>query len=205
MEKIITVTERALRKAVQTRVAEPDADDLALWLEATPAGGFQWAYDLFLDVQENIRPKDYVQSEDGITLVVPEALIGNIRGATLDLSKDLLNPGWIVDNPNVPVPTPVGGLDPKTLTGTVEERVSKVLEQVINPSIASHGGKAQLDRVEGSTAYLVLSGGCQGCGMAAATLAHGIKVALTQAVPEIEEVVDATDHASGKTPYYASH
>ena len=38
--------------------------------------------------------------------------------------------------------------------------------------------------------------------MAAATLRNGIEVALRDAIPEITEIVDVTDHAAGETPYY---
>ena len=51
-------------------------------------------------------------------------------------------------------------------------------------------------------AYLRLSGGCQGCGMASVTLSQGIEVALRDNVPEISRVVDVTDHAAGANPYY---
>ena len=56
--------------------------------------------------------------------------------------------------------------------------------------------------VEEPVAYLHLSGGCQGCGMAAVTLRQGIEAMIFEAVPEITEVVDVTDHASGTNPYY---
>jgi Fe/S biogenesis protein NfuA len=79
-----------------------------------------------------------------------------------------------------------------------------VLETQINPAIASHGGRADLVAVEEGVAYLRLSGGCQGCGMAAVTLGQGIEVAILDAVPEIERVVDVTDHASGTNPYFES-
>lgn len=203
-EKLVTVTERARLKAVQTREVEDDGADLALWLEVQPAG-MEWSYDLFLDDKTNIRPGDVVQEEEGLTIVIPADSVDNIKGATLDLSRNLLAPGWTIDNPNTPVASPaVGtGIDPADLTGTVEERVTQVLEMVINPSIASHGGRADLDHVEGDTAFLRLSGGCQGCGMASVTLSQGIKVALTQAVPEITDVQDVTDHASGSQPYFS--
>jgi Fe/S biogenesis protein NfuA len=81
-------------------------------------------------------------------------------------------------------------------------RVMAVLDRDVNPSIASHGGHAELAGVEGATAYLRLGGGCQGCGMATVTLSQGIEVAITEAVPEIERVVDVTDHASGTNPYF---
>ena len=80
----------------------------------------------------------------------------------------------------------------------------KVLEEQINPAIASHGGRADLVAVEESIAYLRLSGGCQGCSMAAATLSQGIEVAILDMVPEISEVRDVTDHASGTNPYFES-
>ncbi len=81
-------------------------------------------------------------------------------------------------------------------------RVMAVLDRDVNPSIASHGGHAELAAVEGATAYLRLGGGCQGCGMATVTLSQGIEVAITQAVSEIDRVVDVTDHASGTNPYF---
>ena len=78
----------------------------------------------------------------------------------------------------------------------------QVLDSQINPSIAAHGGHAELVAVEGDTAYLRLSGGCQGCGMASVTLSQGIEVRLKESVPEILRVVDVTDHASGTNPYF---
>jgi Fe/S biogenesis protein NfuA len=77
-----------------------------------------------------------------------------------------------------------------------------VLRDQINPAIAMHGGWAELVEVDGTTAYLRLGGGCQGCGMAAMTLRHGIERAIRAAVPEIADIIDVTDHASGANPYY---
>jgi Fe/S biogenesis protein NfuA len=80
--------------------------------------------------------------------------------------------------------------------------VIQVLDEQINPAIASHGGHAELVAVEENIAYLRLSGGCQGCGMASVTLSQGIEVAILDSVPEITEVIDVTDHATGSNPYY---
>ncbi|MFW2339047.1 MAG: NifU family protein, partial [Acidimicrobiia bacterium] len=82
------------------------------------------------------------------------------------------------------------------------ERVQHVLEHEVNPAIASHGGGARLISVEEDTVYLELMGGCQGCGMATVTLKHGIERIITEAIPEINSVVDVTDHAGGSNPYY---
>ena len=91
---------------------------------------------------------------------------------------------------------------PVDLSGDVAQRIVQVLEQRINPSIAAHGGRAELVAVEDGAVYLRLSGGCAGCGMAAVTLSQGIEVALRKAAPEITRVIDVTDHAAGTNPYY---
>ena len=80
-----------------------------------------------------------------------------------------------------------------------------VLEAQVNPSIASHGGRADLVAMDESekVVYLALSGGCQGCAMSRMTLSQGIETSLREAIPEITGVVDVTDHASGDSPYYA--
>jgi Fe/S biogenesis protein NfuA len=82
--------------------------------------------------------------------------------------------------------------------------VLTVLDAEINPAIAAHGGRADLVAVDAGVAYLRLSGGCQGCGLASVTLSQGIEVAILDGVPEIESVVDVTDHASGDNPYFES-
>ena len=82
------------------------------------------------------------------------------------------------------------------------QRLLQVLDKQINPAIAAHGGRADLVAVEEGTAYLRLSGGCAGCGMAAVTLSQGIEVAIRESVPEIVNIVDVTDHTSGTNPYY---
>ena len=94
------------------------------------------------------------------------------------------------------------GGPPPDLSGDVAQRILRVLTDQINPGIASHGGSAELVAVEDSTAYLRLSGGCQGCAMAPVTLTQGIQVAISAAAPEITDVVDVTDHANGSNPYY---
>ena len=50
--------------------------------------------------------------------------------------------------------------------------------------------------------FVKLGGGCQGCGMANATLRDGIEQMLRREVPDILEVHDVTDHESGESPYY---
>ena len=48
-----------------------------------------------------------------------------------------------------------------------------------------------------------MGGGCQGCAMSAATLTEGIRASILEAIPEIKDVVDVTDHSSGEQPFYS--
>jgi len=80
--------------------------------------------------------------------------------------------------------------------------VKEVLDTAINPTVASHGGHIALVDVLDDTVYIRLEGGCQGCGMADVTLKQGVEVQIMQAVPQIRQVLDVTDHNSGANPYY---
>ena len=82
------------------------------------------------------------------------------------------------------------------------QAILQLLEERINPSVASHGGHISLVDVTEDTAYIRLEGGCQGCGMANVTLKQGIEVEIRRAVPKITTVLDTTDHAGGSNPYY---
>jgi Fe/S biogenesis protein NfuA len=88
----------------------------------------------------------------------------------------------------------------------LSERVRYLLDSEINPQIASHGGRVSLEDIsEDGVVTLRFGGGCHGCGMADVTLKQGIETTLRSRLPEISEVRDATDHASGHNPYYRDH
>jgi Fe/S biogenesis protein NfuA len=61
-----------------------------------------------------------------------------------------------------------------------------------------------LKDVKENKAIVQMGGGCQGCGLSAVTLRQGIETAILDAVPEIEGILDATDHDEGENPYYAA-
>ena len=85
----------------------------------------------------------------------------------------------------------------------IKERVQELLDNSINPAVASHGGHVQLIDVKDNVAYIQMGGGCQGCGAADVTLKMGIERMIKEEIPEIQEILDTTDHASGQNPYYA--
>ena len=80
--------------------------------------------------------------------------------------------------------------------------IQALLDERVNPAVASHGGHISLVDVQDDTVYIRLEGGCQGCGMADVTLKQGIETEIKQAVPNITAVLDVTDHAGGTNPYY---
>jgi Fe-S cluster biogenesis protein NfuA len=87
---------------------------------------------------------------------------------------------------------------------TIREVVQHLIDTQINPGIASHGGHVRLLDVRGNAVYIEMGGGCQGCGMANVTLRHGIEKVIREMVPEVGEILDVTDHAAGRNPFYAS-
>lgn len=85
---------------------------------------------------------------------------------------------------------------------TIRDKVKKILDEMINPAVAGHGGFVELLDVKENVVYLMLGGGCQGCGMVNVTLKQGIEATLRDEIPQIAGVVDQTDHAGGNNPYY---
>jgi Fe-S cluster biogenesis protein NfuA len=81
-------------------------------------------------------------------------------------------------------------------------QIQQVLENEINPAVAAHGGRISLIDFKEGTAYIKMGGGCQGCGQADATLKQGVETTLKARLPFVLSVLDTTDHADGKNPYF---
>jgi Fe/S biogenesis protein NfuA len=199
MPEVLAITDEARATVLDVRSAEADPDSLALWVEVDGEQAGAYTYLMEFRPLAELADDVLVQHHDDLSVAIPAESVERLRGATLEF-----NGGMVMQNPNRPLPPAARIADrpDADLSGEVPQRVIQVLETQINPAIASHGGYAELVAVEDSIAYLRLSGGCQGCGMAAVTLGQGIEVAILDAVPEITEVVDVTDHASGTNPYY---
>jgi len=85
----------------------------------------------------------------------------------------------------------------------VRTRVQQVLDEMINPGVASHGGFVELLDVQDDNVFIRMGGGCQGCGAADVTLKMGIERLIRENVPQVREILDTTDHGSGQNPFYA--
>jgi Fe-S cluster biogenesis protein NfuA len=81
-------------------------------------------------------------------------------------------------------------------------KLEQVFETQVNPAVASHGGMVELVDYKNGVVYVRMAGGCQGCASSQATLKMGIERLVREAVPEVVDIVDVTNHSAGANPYY---
>jgi Fe/S biogenesis protein NfuA len=190
-ESILNVTDAAADK-IRAAKASEGSDDVALRVIAREDGA-KFRYELKLVAVDSKDADDSVVHLDGVDLYLDSESAPRLQGATLDYVEDISGSGLKFDNPNQ-----------TTLAGhPLAGRVQEILDDRVNPSLAAHGGVVSLVDIQETRVVLSFGGGCQGCGMADVTMKEGVSAQLKQQIPEITEVVDATDHTSGENPYYA--
>ena len=197
----LRVTDSALTQVLDILAAEDDPDSLALRVEVTGVRGVEYSYDLSFEERSVAEPDDLIYAQGELTVMIPVDSVDPLWGASLDLPSTEGQGGLVIRNPNRP--DTMSGFDVE-LSGTVTERIEQLLTQQINPALAAHGGFARLDQVieDDTKAVVTMGGGCQGCAVSAMTLRDGIQKAILEHIPEITEVVDATDHDAGENPFY---
>ena len=90
-----------------------------------------------------------------------------------------------------------------TIHGDFADRVRRILDTEINPTIAAHRGRVVLVEADKGWVRVRLEGGCQGCSLAEVTLRQGIEPLLRARIPEIVGLVDVTDHGAGTEPFFS--
>jgi Fe-S cluster biogenesis protein NfuA len=80
-------------------------------------------------------------------------------------------------------------------------KVAQTIDTEINPVVAGHGGHIGIVDVKDGVVFVIMAGGCQGCGMAHITLRQGVERLVKERIPEVTEVVDVTDHGGGTQPF----
>jgi Fe/S biogenesis protein NfuA len=196
---VLSIAEDALGMILQLRDNEEGEGEFALSIEVTGFRGPQFSYELAFVPLEDMADNWVLERHEDLAVIFPKADVGKLDGAALELTEQ----GLAMNNPNSPAP-PTISAPAGDLSGPLVERVQQVITEQVNPAIAAHGGGAELVSVDGTIAYLRLFGGCQGCGLAQVTLKQGIERILLESIPELSQVVDVTDHASGEDPYYQS-
>jgi Fe/S biogenesis protein NfuA len=188
---MLEITEAAKGKLQQLMV-QHSKEGYALRIAIAGRGPQGFMYQLGFVSRDTRSSEDSVVDLDGIRVLIDADTLPNFKGSTLDYVEDGFQSGFSIENPN-----PLWH-DPLSM------RVQTVLDERVNPALASHGGFVSLVEVKDDKAYVAMGGGCQGCGMASVTLNDGIIVMIKDAIPEIAEVVDVTNHAMGKNPFYRS-
>jgi Fe/S biogenesis protein NfuA len=178
------------KEQILAAIAEEERKGLGLRVAITGKGpaGFRYSLDLVAP-GENL-PDDLVVEEGDFKIFVDKKSAPKLEGSTIDFVIRLQESGFKFDNPN------------SMWSDDRAQKVQEVIDQRINPSIASHGGTVTLLDVRDDIAYIAFGGGCQGCGMVDVTLKQGVQVMIKEAVPELKDVLDTTDHAAGTNPYY---
>ena len=90
------------------------------------------------------------------------------------------------------------------ISGSLEDQIQLMLDEQVNPMLASHGGNVMLEGIKDSAAYVRFGGGCQGCSQIDTTVKQGVEVMLKEAIPELVGVFDITDHSEGESPFFTS-
>lgn len=159
------------------------------------------AYAISLVEREDREKTEIAINVDGIRVFLNLDTSNLLSGATVDWADEDGQAGFRVDDPKAR-PTPARQPSELAISGPLADRVQQVIDEVINPGIAAHGGFVELVDVSEDTLHLRMGGGCQGCAASAATLRQGIERMVRQEVPQIQNIVDVTDHTAGANPYY---
>ncbi|HEX7133702.1 MAG TPA: NifU family protein [Iamia sp.] len=198
---VLRLSDDALATVTGIRDAEDEPDGLALRVEVTGARGTDFTYDLAFEPVADASPDDAVTVQGGMTVWIPAGSVAKLKGATLDVPSREGQGGLVLRNPNRPDPLGMDG-GAIELTGTIAEKVKTLLDAHVNPALASHGGFAELVKVDDTAVHISMGGGCQGCAVSAMTLRDGIEKAIKEQIPEVTEVIDTTDHGAGENPFY---
>lgn len=197
---MIKLTEEA-RSKISDALNSADPPRRHLRIRASVEAG-TFAYHLEALSDEMVTPDDTVLDWGEFAVVLDPESAERIAGTRIDYRETLVESGFRFDNPNRPASPTLPTGERTDLQGPVPDRVRMLLDTEINPAIAAHGGMVQLVDVQDNRVYLAFGGGCHGCGMVDVTLKQGIETRIREAVPEVAEVIDTTDHSTGDNPYY---
>ncbi len=189
---MLNITSAAQQKIAEL-VAKSDKPVRGLRIGAESNNSAKVDYKLAFISEDQISDGDEQIPFEGFDVFVNKESVSLLQDAQVDYVDGLMGSGFKIERSR---------RLPDHLKSPLAEKVHSVIEKKINPGVASHGGEVSLVDLKDSTVYVRLGGGCQGCGMAGVTLRDGVITTIKEEVPEVEEVVDVTDHASGENPYF---
>ena len=188
--KIVNVTDAAREKIQEIMEMQNIVGRGAIRVGIAGRGPAGFNYSMSLEEDAEPSEGEAVQDEGNFKILLDGENLEKLRGASIDFVGQLVGGGFKIDNPNSVWDDPLAA------------EIQALIDSQINPGVASHGGFVELLDVKDNRVFVRMGGGCQGCGMASVTLKQGVEVLIKQSFPQIEAVVDSTDHAGGENPYY---
>jgi len=144
---------------------------------------------------DEVNENDEIMDRDDLRVYLDKQSILYMEDAKIDFAKDKMGGQLTIKAPNAKMPK-------VTEDSPIEEQITYILYNEINPGLASHGGEVKLIEVtKDGMAILEFGGGCQGCSAVDVTLKEGIEKTLLSKLPQLAGVRDVTDHTQGDNAY----
>ncbi len=144
---------------------------------------------------DEINENDEIMDMDDLRVYLDKQSILYMEDAKIDFAKDKMGGQLTIKAPNAKMPKVTGD-------SPIEEQITYILYNEVNPGLASHGGEVKLMEVtDDGMAILEFGGGCQGCSAVDVTLKEGIEKTLLAKLPQLKGVRDVTDHTNSDNAY----
>ena len=187
---MIEITSKAKQMLSQFAENSEIEGQVSLIIEIIGRSAIGFQYDLELIDQLDAEDDDIKLDIENFSILVGSRSAPYLEGTTLDYKETLMGGGFSFENPN-----PLW-LDDLSIA------VAEVIEDQVNPVVATHGGHVDLVGIDDGKALIAFGGGCQGCGMVDVTLKQGVEEMITDSVPGVTDGVDVTNHEEGTNPFY---
>jgi Fe/S biogenesis protein NfuA len=185
---MITFSDSASTRLVEMLKAEGRTDK-AIRIRVKGRDNNRFVYDIRpVDVADKSAGDEVIETDSFIVYIDP-ASAKRVKGAAVDLSVEQMG-RFVFDNPN------------SVWENDLADQVADLIIEKVNPAVAVHAGRISLVDFDDDIAYIVMEGGCQGCGLATVTLRQGIEKLILDEVPSVKSVVDVTAHDEGETPFF---
>lgn len=197
---MLTFTDRA-KEMVLTFMDQSGEDLRALRIHVSGGSPVAPSFELTLVEDSDGGEEDLKLDAGGFAVLVDNGSAEKLDGATVDFVNRVNGSGFEI------IPSSKFAGDPESVgrvpKGDLADKVQLLLDEHVNPSIASHGGQINLVDVKETEVYMEMTGGCQGCAMSKMTLRQGVERMIRQHIPEVTVIHDVTDHSAGDNPYFS--
>lgn len=199
-EKLMELSQSAIDKIAElmaSRGTGPQAVRVLVHLGGPTGGQSEFK---FVDLTEKVD-SDTILEMGPFPMYLDTQAAEALKGAKVDFDEAKYSTGFHIEYKN-PLEEYLNSRRKDWGDDPVASRVQQVVDQQVNPGVAGHGGWVVLLDVKDGKAFIEMGGGCRGCAISTMTLKQGIEKIITEEVPEIQEVLDTTDHSNGENPYY---